>query len=196
MWDAFVDAWAIAAGAVPAPPEASGEMQQAASILLGLAETGAMERLNGAQTTRLTAIGGDRWAGLRALPAGREARDAVFRLIFGARTALIIGLSSAFLGCTVGAIIGAASAYFGGRIDNAIQRCIDLMLSFPLIVLALVVVAVLGRYLVFGIDINLILAIAIPIVPQVARAKWVCLRPMRRSAQRSTYAIDANHRRN
>jgi hypothetical protein len=85
MWDAFVDAWAIAAGAVPAPPHASGELQQAASILLGLAETGAMERLDGAQTTRLTAIGADRWAGLRAMPAGREARDAVFRLIFGAR---------------------------------------------------------------------------------------------------------------
>jgi hypothetical protein len=85
MWDAFVDAWAIAAGAVSAPPHASGDLQQAASILLGLAETGAMERLDGAQTTRLTAIGGDRWAGLRALPAGREARDAGFRLIFGAR---------------------------------------------------------------------------------------------------------------
>ena len=96
-------------------------------------------------------------------------RDIFSRIIFGARTALIIGLSSAFVGCTLGAIIGAASAYFGGRIDNAIQRCIDLMLSFPLIVLALVVVAVLGRWLIFGIDINLILAIAIPIVPQVAR---------------------------
>ncbi len=96
-------------------------------------------------------------------------RDILSRIIFGARTALIIGLSSALLGCTLGAIIGAASAFFGGRIDNAIQRGIDLMLSFPLIVLALVVVAVLGRYMVFGIDINLIFAIAIPIVPQVAR---------------------------
>jgi peptide/nickel transport system permease protein len=96
-------------------------------------------------------------------------RDIFSRIIYGARTALIIGLSSAFLGCTVGAVIGAASAYFGGKIDNAIQRGIDLMLSFPLIVLALVVVAVLGRNLIFGIDINLILAIAIPIVPQVAR---------------------------
>jgi peptide/nickel transport system permease protein len=96
-------------------------------------------------------------------------RDIFSRIIYGARTALIIGLSSAFLGCTLGAIIGAGSAYFGGKIDNAIQRGIDLMLSFPLIVLALVVVAVLGRNLVFGIDINLILAIAIPIVPQVAR---------------------------
>jgi peptide/nickel transport system permease protein len=96
-------------------------------------------------------------------------RDIFSRIVYGARTALIIGLSSAFLGCTLGAIIGATSAYFGGRIDNVIQRGIDLMLSFPLIVLALVVVAVLGRWLVFGIDINLIFAIAIPIVPQVAR---------------------------
>jgi peptide/nickel transport system permease protein len=96
-------------------------------------------------------------------------RDIFSRLIFGARTALIIGLSSAFLGCTIGAVIGAASPYFGGAIDNAIQRIIDLLLSFPLIVLALVVVAVLGRMPVFGIDVNLILAIAIPIVPQVAR---------------------------
>ena len=62
MWDAFVDAWAIAAGAVPAPPQPSEELQRAASILLGLAETSSMERLDGAQTTRLTAIGGDRWA--------------------------------------------------------------------------------------------------------------------------------------
>jgi hypothetical protein len=47
MWDAFVDAWAIAAGAVSAPPHASGDLQQAASILLGLAETGAMDRPSG-----------------------------------------------------------------------------------------------------------------------------------------------------
>jgi peptide/nickel transport system permease protein len=96
-------------------------------------------------------------------------RDIFSRIIYGARTALIIGLTSAFLGCTIGAVIGAASAYFGGRIDDLVQRAIDLLLSFPLIVLALVVVAVLGRALVFGIDVNLILAIAIPIVPQVAR---------------------------
>jgi peptide/nickel transport system permease protein len=96
-------------------------------------------------------------------------RDILSRIIYGARTALVIGLSSAFLGCTTGAIIGAASAYFGGKIDEVVQRCIDLLLSFPLIVLALVVVAVLGRWLVFGIDINLIVAIAIPIVPHVAR---------------------------
>ncbi|MCX7310426.1 MAG: ABC transporter permease [Alphaproteobacteria bacterium] len=106
----------------------------------------------------------EHWAGTDSF-----GRDILSRIIFGARTALIIGLSSAFLGCTAGAVVGAASAYFGGKVDDVIQRCIDLLLSFPLIVLALVVVAVLGRWLVFGIDINLILAIMIPIVPQVAR---------------------------
>ncbi len=85
MWDAFVDAWAIAAGAVPAPPRPSEELQRAASILLGLEETNLMTRLDGTQTTRLKAVGGDRWAGLRAMPSGREERDALFRVVFGAR---------------------------------------------------------------------------------------------------------------
>ena len=57
MWDAFVDAWAIVAGAVPAPPEPSEELQRAASILLGLPETDLMTRLDGAQTTRLRDVG-------------------------------------------------------------------------------------------------------------------------------------------
>jgi peptide/nickel transport system permease protein len=51
----------------------------------------------------------------------------------------------------------------------AVHRFIDVMLAFPIIVLALVVVAMLGRNLVGGVDVNLIVAIAIPIVPKVAR---------------------------
>ena len=96
-------------------------------------------------------------------------RDIFSRIIYGARTALVIGLSSAFLGCTFGAILGSTSAYFGGLIDSIIQRILDVIMSFPLIVLALVVVAALDRAPIFGIDLNLIIAIAIPIVPQVSR---------------------------
>src|SRR5690606_15584598 len=96
-------------------------------------------------------------------------RDVFTRLIYGARTALVIGLSASFIGCTLGALLGAASAYFGGRTDAVIQRIVDVLLSFPLVVLALVVVAVLGRNLLFGIDIGLVFAIAIPIIPQVSR---------------------------
>jgi peptide/nickel transport system permease protein len=96
-------------------------------------------------------------------------RDIFSRIIYGARTALVIGFTSSFVGSTLGAILGVASAYFGGRIDDWIQRVMDVFLAFPIIVLALVVVAALKASIVFGIDINLITAIAIPIVPRVER---------------------------
>ncbi|MCC7274798.1 MAG: ABC transporter permease [Alphaproteobacteria bacterium] len=104
-------------------------------------------------------------------PLGTDAfgRDILSRLIYGARTALAIGFISSFVGCTLGAAVGIASAYFGGRTDLLIQRFLEILLSFPIIVLALVVVAILGRNLVLGIDVNLICAIAVPIVPRVAR---------------------------
>lgn len=96
-------------------------------------------------------------------------RDILTRIIYGARTALAIGFLSSLLGCTIGAVLGVASAYFGGRVDMAIQRVVDILLSFPIIVLALVVVAMLGRNMLLGIDFNLILAIAVPTMPRVAR---------------------------
>jgi peptide/nickel transport system permease protein len=96
-------------------------------------------------------------------------RDICSRLIYGSRTALVIGFTSSFLGSSLGAILGVASAYFGGRIDNIIQRFMDILLAFPLIVLALVVVAALRRFVIGGVDVNLIFAIAIPIIPRVAR---------------------------
>jgi peptide/nickel transport system permease protein len=96
-------------------------------------------------------------------------RDVFSRLVFGSRTALAVGILSAVFGCTVGAVLGAASGYFGGWIDNILQRLVDIMLSFPIIVLAMVVVAVLGRNMIGGIDMNLIVAIAFPMVPKMAR---------------------------
>jgi peptide/nickel transport system permease protein len=96
-------------------------------------------------------------------------RDVLSRIIYGARTALAIGFLASFLGSTVGAILGVVSAYFGGKIDMIVQRVMDVLLSFPIIVLAITVVAVLGRNLVFGIDVNLIIAIGVPMVPKVAR---------------------------
>jgi peptide/nickel transport system permease protein len=96
-------------------------------------------------------------------------RDILSRIIYGSRTALVIGFTSSFLGSSIGAILGIASAYFGGRIDNWIQRFMDILLAFPIIVLALVVVAALRKFVIGGIDVNLIYAIAIPVVPRVAR---------------------------
>jgi peptide/nickel transport system permease protein len=104
-------------------------------------------------------------------PAGTDAfgRDILSRLMYGARTAMTIGFLSSFIGCTIGGIIGIASAFFGGWKDLLVQRAIDLLLSFPIIVLALVVVAMLGHNRIGGVDINLIWAIVVPIIPRAAR---------------------------
>jgi peptide/nickel transport system permease protein len=96
-------------------------------------------------------------------------RDVLSRVIYGARTALAIGFIASFLGSTLGAVIGVASAYFGGKIDLFIQGIMDVLLSFPIIVLAITVVAVLGNNVVLNIDVNLIIAIAVPMLPRVER---------------------------
>ena len=104
-------------------------------------------------------------------PLGADAfgRDILSRLIYGARTALSIGFLSAFFGCSIGAIIGTSSAFFGGKVDLLVQRFIDLMLSFPIIVLAIIVIAVFPKSVVLGVDVNVIVAIAIPFIPKTAR---------------------------
>ena len=91
-------------------------------------------------------------------------RDVLSRIIYGARTAMTVGYVCAFVGATLGLVIGVASAYFGGRTDLVIQRILDVLLAFPLIILAMAIVTVLGSGTV-----NVIVAITIPMVPRCAR---------------------------
>ncbi len=103
-------------------------------------------------------------------------RDVLTRIIYGSRTALWIGFASSFLGATLGALIGVTSAYFGGKIDLVLQRFMDLLLSFPLVILALVVVSLLGSGMT-----NVIFAITVPMVPRcalVVRSSALALREM------------------
>ena len=95
-------------------------------------------------------------------------RDILSRIIYGARTALLIGFISAFVGAFTGLVLGVASAYFGGLFDLVLQRIMDIIMAFPLIILALAMIAVLGP--VVENDVLLvILAITIPFVPRCAR---------------------------
>lgn len=96
-------------------------------------------------------------------------RDIFSRLIHGARSALVLGICASLLGGVSGGLLGVTSAYFGGWVDTLLQRLVDILLSLPVIVLALIVAAVLGRREVLGIDVNLLFAIAIPYVPKAAR---------------------------
>jgi peptide/nickel transport system permease protein len=106
----------------------------------------------------LSAPSAQHWLGTDAF-----GRDVLARLIYGSRTALIVGFGSAFIGATLGAVLGVGSAYFGGRVDLYLQRVMDVFISFPLIILALAMVAILGNNLP-----NLITAITIPMIPRCA----------------------------
>jgi peptide/nickel transport system permease protein len=91
-------------------------------------------------------------------------RDLFSRIVFGARTAFIVGFSCAIVGGLTGLVLGVGSAYFGGRLDLVLQRVNDVVMAFPLIILALAVIAVLGS----GVH-NVIMAITIPLIPRCAR---------------------------
>jgi peptide/nickel transport system permease protein len=91
-------------------------------------------------------------------------RDVFSRIVYGARTALLVGFVSAFVGASIGLVLGVASAYFGGKVDLIFQRVLDVFMAFPLIIMALAVIAIFGT----GAQ-NVIIAITIPFIPRCAR---------------------------
>ncbi len=74
-------------------------------------------------------------------------RDVLTRLIYGSRISLIVGIVAGIVGLVIGVILGLLAGYFGGWIDVVISRMIDVMLAFPFIFLALLLVAALGASL-------------------------------------------------
>ena len=91
-------------------------------------------------------------------------RDVFSRIIHGARISLAVGIGSTALGGTIGVIVGLTSGYLSGWVDLVFQRVSDVLQALPLLVLALIMTAALGPSLP-----NVIIAIAIPLIPTVSR---------------------------
>jgi peptide/nickel transport system permease protein len=95
--------------------------------------------------------GGAYWLG-----TDQQGRDMLSAILYGLRISLWVAFASLSVAITIGVTAGVAAAYFGGKIDTLIMRLVDLQLSFPAILIALILLAVLGR----GID-KVILALVI-----------------------------------
>lgn len=108
---------------------------------------------------RLQPPSAEHWLGTDEL-----GRDMFSRLLYGARISLRIGLISVFIGTVIGVPLGAISAYYGGWVDLIVQRVIDVMLAFPGILLAIVLVSTLG----VGLE-NVMIAVGIVSVPVYTR---------------------------
>ena len=98
------------------------------------------------------------------LGADMMGRDVLSRIIHGARVSLAVAVGATVLGSGIGAAVGLACGYLGGWFDLIVQRVTEVMDALPLLVMALVITASLGPSLR-----NTIIAIAIPLVPHVAR---------------------------
>jgi ABC-type dipeptide/oligopeptide/nickel transport system permease subunit len=103
-------------------------------------------------------------------------RDQFSRLLYGTRLSLMVGFSTVTFAIIIGTILGAFSGYFGGWVDNAIMRVMDVLLAFPSLLLAIAIVTVLGPGLI-----NALLAIGIVSIPayaRVVRASVLSIREM------------------
>jgi peptide/nickel transport system permease protein len=74
-----------------------------------------------------------------------QGRDMLSAILYGLRISLTVGAASVFIACVIGASVGVLAAYAGGRIESTVMRIVDLQLSFPAILVALVLLAVFGR---------------------------------------------------
>ena len=91
-------------------------------------------------------------------------RDVLSRIMYGARIALFVGFTASFIGCTIGALLGVVSAFWGGTVDLLLERLMDILLAFPQLILALAIASILGPAVQ-----NVVIAISIPVIPRVAR---------------------------
>jgi peptide/nickel transport system permease protein len=101
-------------------------------------------------------------------------RDLLARMIYGGRVSLVVGVASVIISATIGVLLGLGAGYFGGNTDWTIMTVINVMLTFPFVLLALAVIAVLGPSLP-----NMIFVLGVagwPIYARVVRAETLAIR--------------------
>jgi peptide/nickel transport system permease protein len=103
------------------------------------------------------------WSG-HLLGGDQFGRDVLSRLLHGAWISLVVGVGASTVGTLAGAFMGLASGYWGGKTDAIVQRIVDILMSFPLIILALTLLTALERSLT-----TIIVAIGVPLIPYGAR---------------------------
>ncbi len=91
-------------------------------------------------------------------------RDTWSRIVYGSRTSLYVGIFAVAFGTLIGSSLGLISGYFGGTVDALVQRLMDMLLAFPLLILAMTIVAALGPAVT-----NVVVALAIVITPSTNR---------------------------
>jgi ABC-type dipeptide/oligopeptide/nickel transport system permease subunit len=114
--------------------------------------------------------------GAAAYPLGTDqvGRDLLSRVIYGGRVSLAVGISAVLVSASLGVVLGLGAGYFGGRTDAVIMTLLNVMLSFPFVLLALAVIAVLGPGLV-----NMIAVLGVadwPLYGRVIRAETQAIR--------------------
>lgn len=140
---------------------------------------------------RLTPLWTSRAGEFYPLGSDGLGRDILARAVEGAQTSLLIGALSVLSGALVGVTLGLSSGYFGGWVDGVIMRLVDVQMSMPFLVLALILSAILGP----GIR-NTIIALALTswiIYARIARAEALALR--RREFVEAACSLGAGHGR-
>ena len=101
-----------------------------------------------------------------AHPFGTDSygRDQLSRTLWGSRVSLTVGILSVLLAMAAGIPLGMIGGYKGGRIDNLVLRFIDIFMSFPIVILGLLVLAVMGPGLI-----KIVIAIGVALTPRIAR---------------------------